>query len=71
MLRTFSMLLSFTMPIVFDPLAFAGTAAAAVSAPTFGQLLQVRGIRVFPPRIRPAIGEAGHVQDANPYLDTG
>ena len=65
------MLLSFTMAIVFDPLAFAGTGAVVASTPTFGHPLRGRSIRVFPPRIRPAIGEAGHIQDANPYPDTG
>lgn len=71
MLRNYSMLLTFTMPIVFDPLTFAGAAVGAASTPAFGHPILVRGARIFPTRVRPVQVQPGHTQDADPNLDTG
>lgn len=67
MLRNYSMLLTFTMPIVFDPLTFAG--AGVTSVPTFGHPILVRGVRIFPIRVRPVRVLPGRRIDTDPILD--
>ncbi len=57
--------------IIALPWIVGGTIAVIENLAVWSHEITVRGGRVFPPRTRENWVESGHVEDADPNIDTG